>query len=131
MTFFILLSRSAGAWLVPPDLGGANWRCGGACGWHELRYALLEALEPRRFEEAPESMSSHDFKGLHDKEFEALGADLLGVSMSVRFERFKPGPDHGVDARCFEAGGGGIILQCKHRPASSIIDLARHLRDEE
>ncbi len=43
-------------------------------------------------------MSSHDFKGLHDKEFEALCADLLGVSMSVRFERFKPGPDQGVDA---------------------------------
>jgi hypothetical protein len=76
-------------------------------------------------------MSSHDFKGLHDKEFEALCADLLGVSMSVRFERFKPGPDQGVDARCFEAGGGEIVLQCKHRPASSITDLARHLRDEE
>ena len=55
-------------------------------------------------------MSSHDFKALHDKEFEALCADLLGVSMSVRFERFKPGPDQGVDARCFEAGGGEIIL---------------------
>jgi hypothetical protein len=76
-------------------------------------------------------MSSHDFKGLHDKEFEALCADLLGVSMSIRFERFKPGPDQGVDARCFEAGGGEIVLQCKHRPASSITDLARHLRDEE
>jgi hypothetical protein len=76
-------------------------------------------------------MSSHDFKGLHDKEFEALCADLLGVSMSIRFERFKPGPDQGVDARCFEAGGGEIILQCKHRPASSITQLARHLREEE
>jgi hypothetical protein len=76
-------------------------------------------------------MSSHDFKGLHDKEFESLCADLLGVSMSIRFERFKPGPDQGVDARCFEAGGGEIVLQCKHRPASSITDLARHLRDEE
>jgi hypothetical protein len=75
-------------------------------------------------------MSSHDFKGLHDKEFEALCADLLGVSMSVRFECFKPGPDRGVDARCFEAGGE-IILQCKHRPASPIAQLARHLRDEE
>jgi hypothetical protein len=76
-------------------------------------------------------MSSHDFRGLHDKEFEALCADLLGVSMSVRFERFKPGRDQGVDARCFEASGGEIILQCKHRPASSIAQLARHLRGEE
>jgi hypothetical protein len=41
-------------------------------------------------------MSSHDFKGLHGKEFEGLCADLLGVSMSVRFERLKPGPDQGV-----------------------------------
>jgi hypothetical protein len=78
-----------------------------------------------------ESMSSHDFKGLHDKEFEALCADLLGVSMSLRLERFKPGPDQGVDARCFDAGGGEIILQCKHRPASSIADLVRHLREKE
>jgi hypothetical protein len=31
-------------------------------------------------------MSSHDFKGLHDKEFESLCADLLGVSMSIRTE---------------------------------------------
>jgi hypothetical protein len=76
-------------------------------------------------------MSSHDFKGLHDKEFEALCADLLGVSMSIRFERFKSGPDQGVDARCFEACGGEIILQCKHRPAPSITDLAGHLRDKE
>jgi hypothetical protein len=53
MTFFVLLPRSAGAWLVPPDLGGANWRRRGARGRHELRYALLEPLELRRFEEAP------------------------------------------------------------------------------
>src|ERR1700691_4797759 len=77
------------------------------------------------------TMSTHDFKGLHDKEFEALSADLLGASMSVRFERFKPGRDQGVDARYFEADGGEIILQCKHRPASSITQLARHLREEE
>jgi hypothetical protein len=51
-------------------------------------------------------MSSYDFKGLHDKEFEGLCTDLLGVSMSLRLERFKPGPDQGVDARCFDAGGG-------------------------
>jgi hypothetical protein len=76
-------------------------------------------------------MSSHDFRGLHDKEFEALCADLLGISMSVRFERFKRGPDQGVDARCFESAGREIILQCKHRPASSITQMARHLREEE
>ncbi len=36
-------------------------------------------------------------QGLHDKEFEALCADLLGVSISLRFERFKPGPDQRVE----------------------------------
>jgi hypothetical protein len=76
-------------------------------------------------------MGYYDFKGLHDKEFEALCADLLGASMSMRFERFKPGPDRGVDARCLEAGGGEVVLQCKHRPRSSIAQLIRHLKDEE
>jgi hypothetical protein len=36
-----------------------------------------------------------------------------------------------TNAVASDRAGGEIILQCKHRPASSVTDLARHLRDEE
>lgn len=75
-------------------------------------------------------MTDYDFKALVDKEFESLCADILGAAMNVRFERFKPGRDAGVDARCF-AAQGEIILQCKHWANSPIKQLIRHLANNE
>jgi Aldehyde dehydrogenase family len=69
--------------------------------------------------------------GLHDTGVRGTLRRPPGRLDSLRFERFKPGADQGVDARCFDAGSGEIILQFKHRPASSIAALARHLREEE
>jgi adenylate kinase family enzyme len=74
---------------------------------------------------------NYDFKALDDKEFEILCADLLGDALGVRIERFKRGRDSGVDGRYFEVGKREVVLQCKHRPESSITQLIRHLRVDE
>jgi hypothetical protein len=76
-------------------------------------------------------MTDYDFKTLNDKEFEILCADLLGDVLSVRFERFKPGRDRGVDGRYFKSSGQEVILQCKHWANTPIEQLIRRLRTDE
>lgn len=46
-------------------------------------------------------MSDYDFSTLNDKEFEILATDLLSKRDNVKYERFKPGRDAGVDGRFF------------------------------
>ena len=76
-------------------------------------------------------MSDYDFSALNDKEFEILCADLLGVALNRRFERFKPGRDSGVDGRFFTQGGKETVLQCKHWPNTPIEQLVSKLRTDE
>lgn len=76
-------------------------------------------------------MTDYDFKTLNDKEFEVLCADVLSAKESVRFERFKPGRDAGVDGRFFTPEKKEAILQCKHRPDVGCRQLIKDLvRDE-
>jgi hypothetical protein len=76
-------------------------------------------------------VSDYDFKALNDKEFEILCTDLLSARDGVRYERFKPGRDAGVDGRYFGLGGKETILQCKHWVTTPLEKLVKHLQDSE
>ncbi len=76
-------------------------------------------------------MNDYDFRALNDKEFEVLCTDLLSRREGVTFERFKPGKDAGVDGRFFRSIGKEWILQSKHRPASTLEALIRHIEKAE
>jgi adenylate kinase family enzyme len=76
-------------------------------------------------------MADYDFSALNDKEFEILALDLLSGRDGLKYERFKPGKDAGVDGRFFQKSGTEIIVQCKHWPMSSLNSLSRRLQKEE
>lgn len=76
-------------------------------------------------------MTDYDFTTLNDKEFEVLCTDLLSLRDNVRYERFKPGRDAGVDGRFFRADGSEVILQCKHWVTSPLERLVKHLQTDE
>ena len=76
-------------------------------------------------------MSDYDFSRLNDKEFEVLCTDLIGAMKGVRFERFKPGRDAGVDGRYFTPDKGEWILQCKHWASTPYSRLVAHIRESE
>ncbi|WPO97499.1 hypothetical protein SFA35_12505 [Pseudomonas sp. HR96] len=76
-------------------------------------------------------MNDYDFSRLNDKEFEVLCTDLIGADKGVRFERFKPGRDGGVDGRYFTPSDTEWILQAKHRPGTPLPQLVTHLRNSE
>lgn len=75
-------------------------------------------------------MNEYDFSRLNDKEFEVFCTDLLSARENIRFERFKPGRDAGVDGRYFRSDGEWI-LQCKHWVATPLEKLVKHLTDSE
>lgn len=76
-------------------------------------------------------MSEYDFSRLNDKEFEIFCADLLSAREGVRFERFKPGRDAGVDGRFFRSEGDEWILQCKHWISTPLEKLVKTIADSE
>lgn len=76
-------------------------------------------------------MNDYDFSRLNDKEFEVFCADLISADKCVRFERFRPGRDGGVDGRFFTFTGTEWILQAKHRPGTPLPQLITHLRNSE
>jgi len=76
-------------------------------------------------------VNDYDFSRLNDKEFEVFCADLIGADKCVRFERFRPGRDGGVDGRFFTPTGTEWILQAKHRPGTPLPQLITHLRNSE
>lgn len=76
-------------------------------------------------------MNEYDFSRLNDKEFEVFCTDLLGAREGVRFERFKPGRDGGVDGRYFKSEGDEWILQCKHWVSTPLERLVKHIEDSE
>jgi hypothetical protein len=76
-------------------------------------------------------VSDYDFSRLNDKEFEVFCADLLSAREGVRFERFKPGRDAGVDGRFFRSEGDEWILQCKHWVSTPLEKLVKSIADSE
>ena len=76
-------------------------------------------------------MKEYKFEELHDKEFELLCADLLSVEFGQHVERFKSGPDQGVDGRFFDVNGGEAILQCKHWLKSGVSAMMKHFEKTE
>lgn len=76
-------------------------------------------------------MNDYDFSRLNDKEFEVLCTDIIGASEGIRFERFKPGRDSGVDGRYFCLNGGEWILQAKHWAGTPYQKLLTHIRNSE
>lgn len=76
-------------------------------------------------------MTDYDFRALNDKEFEVLATDLLSKRDGLKYERFKPGRDAGVDGRFFKPNGTEVILQCKHWFSSPIERLVRYLEEVE
>lgn len=75
-------------------------------------------------------MAQYDFLSLDDKEFEQLVVRLLSEEEGVRYERFKPGKDLGIDGRYFSSGGS-VIVQCKHWARSGVPALLRALKSTE
>lgn len=76
-------------------------------------------------------MADYDFATLNDKEFEVFCTDVLSAHERVRFERFKPGKDAGVDGRFFAADGTEVILQCKHWQSKPLERVVKHLKESE
>lgn len=64
----------------------------------------------------------YDFENLSPIEFEALCIDLLSAELGVKFERFSPGADGGMDGR-HSSAAGVRILQAKHYKNSKWSDL--------
>lgn len=76
-------------------------------------------------------MNDYDFSRLNDKEFEVFCTDLLSAKEGVRFERFKPGRDAGVDGRFFRTEGDEWILQCKHWVSTPLEKLVKSIAEFE
>lgn len=76
-------------------------------------------------------MNEYDFSKLNDKEFEVFCADLLSLRECVKFERFKPGRDGGVDGRYFSPNGEEWILQCKHWVMTPLEKLLKYMGAEK
>lgn len=76
-------------------------------------------------------MNEYDFSRLNDKEFEVLCTDLLSAELGVRFERFKPGRDGGVDGRYFTPAGDQWVLQSKHWVSTPFSKLLNELAKTE
>lgn len=75
-------------------------------------------------------MPRYTFQELSSFDFEELVADLLDAEWSTRFERFKPGPDQGIDLRCTPHPGRAVVVQCKHMVGSTVAQLFASLRRE-
>ncbi|SNZ01227.1 restriction endonuclease [Flagellimonas pacifica] len=71
-----------------------------------------------------------DFSKLNDREFEVLGASIIGKISKKRIETFKAGRDGGVDGR-FWIGNNEGIIQCKHYLETPYRKLIAKLKSEE
>lgn len=69
------------------------------------------------------------FERLSDTEFENLVGDLLGTAENRRYERFRRGPDLGIDLR-YMADDSLVVVQCKHYLNSTFSQLRAAARRE-
>jgi hypothetical protein len=75
-------------------------------------------------------MNNYNFQSLNDKEFERLSISLLEKEMAKRIERFKPGPDHGIDGRFFSENCNATVIQVKHYEKSGLQALLGQLKKQ-
>lgn len=73
----------------------------------------------------------YDFSKLNDREFEALGASIIGKILKKRIETFKAGADGGVDGRFWIGKDKEGIIQCKHYINTPLSKLFSKLNREE
>lgn len=73
----------------------------------------------------------YDLSRLNDREFEALGASIIGKVLSKRVETFKAGRDGGVDGRFWIGKKKEGIIQCKHYVETPYKNLISKLKSEE
>ncbi|WP_111307423.1 restriction endonuclease [Confluentibacter sediminis] len=73
----------------------------------------------------------YDFSKLNDREFEALGASIIGKILGKRVEVFKAGKDGGVDGRFWIDNTKEGIIQCKHYVQTPYSNLISKLKSEE
>ena len=73
----------------------------------------------------------YDLSRLNDREFEALGASVIGKLLSKRIETFKAGKDGGVDGRFWIGKKKEGIIQCKHYVETTYKSLISKLKSEE
>jgi hypothetical protein len=73
----------------------------------------------------------YDFSKLNDREFEALGASVIGKILNKRIETFKAGKDEGVDGRFWIGRKKEGIIQCKHYIETTYNKLISKLESEE
>jgi hypothetical protein len=71
-----------------------------------------------------------NWDNVSDYELESIVGDLLGAELGVRFERFTPGRDQGIDLRHLRKGRGPDVVQCKHYKSSRWEDLLRAAKRE-
>lgn len=69
------------------------------------------------------------FERLADNEFEDMVGDLLGAEENRCYERFRRGPDLGIDLR-YATDDSLIVVQCKHYRNSTISQLRAAARRE-
>ncbi len=70
------------------------------------------------------------FERFSPYEFEGIVGDLLGTDRAVTYERFRRGPDLGIDLRRYGADGELEVVQCKHYLGSSLSQLRGAARAE-
>lgn len=73
----------------------------------------------------------YDFSKLNDREFESLGASIIGKIINKRIETFKAGKDGGVDGRFWIGNNKEGIIQCKHYLETPFSKLIYKLKKEE
>jgi len=73
----------------------------------------------------------YDFSKLNDREFEALGASVVGKILNKRVETFMSGKDGGVDGRFWIGIEKEGIIQCKHYFETPYKQLISKLKSEE
>lgn len=73
----------------------------------------------------------YDYSKLNDREFEALGASIIGKILNKRIETFKAGRDEGIDGRFWIGRNKEGIIQCKHYIETPFNTLISKLKKEE
>jgi len=76
-------------------------------------------------------MTDYNFDTLNDEDFEELVNDILQEELGCRLERFKKGPDEGMDGRISFSKEKSIIVQSKHYVGSTFSQLKSSLKNSE
>src|SRR5580704_16064648 len=76
-------------------------------------------------------MSTHDFHGLSDADFQDLVGDLFNAALGERFQMFTAGRDDGIDLLHGADVSRGVVVQCKHYLRSGFDKLKTTFANKE